>query len=469
MSLKKKIAFLCIGFVCILLVEAGINFYSSQAKAKLFHHVAKIELPAVRAMTLADMMHDGLRAVAMAAILESAKGNKEALVELLAEAREKAQSFREQLQVLEKLELTGEVKRALQATQPEMESYIQRTEKIVQLAQSEGPVAAQGGLDEFMESFRKLEVSMEQLGELIEKSAAATHENTGLYDLLQLIGFASGILFSVIFGYFLLRSATHQIQTFSEFIDSSAAGLIEASEQLQAASQKMASASSETAASLEETAASLEELSAAVKMNSDNTSKAEGLASQSLVTAQKGVQEVTLFNSMMEELQSSSQQMEEIVKVIDDIAFQTNLLALNASVEAARAGEMGKGFAVVAEAVRGLAQRSASSAKDISSLIQLSIEKIKAGGVSAKSSAEVMNQLFRGNQNVQVINKEIASGSYEQSQGLHQINVAMGSLDQSAQLSSQLANEVSASSLQISQLAEDLRTRLNDVKKQMLG
>lgn len=469
MTLKKQLAVLSGGFVLILLIEGAINFYSSQAKAKLFHQVANIELPAVRSMTLADMMHDGLRAVAISAILESAKGNKDAFIELDAEVQEKASDFRRYINELEALELSQEVKDAVSSAKPEMEAYITSTEKIVLLAKTEGPVAAQAGLDPFMASFRVLEDKMGALGELIEASAKATHSDTGSYDLIQSIGFVIGIIFAIVAGFFVTRSATKQIQTFSDFVKSSTDRLLAASQSLQDASQKMASASSETAASLEETAASLEELSATVKLNSDHSGRAEGLAMQSLNFAEKGVQQVNQFNVIMTDLQASSKQMEEIVKVIDDIAFQTNLLALNASVEAARAGEMGRGFAVVAEAVRGLAQRSASSAKDISTLIQQSIEKIQAGGASAQSTSVVMTELFEGNQKVQIINKEIASGSNEQSQGLHQINEAMGTLDQSAQVSSQLANEVSASSQQISQLAGELQTQLDTIQKQMLG
>src|SRR3990172_12477785 len=146
-----------------------------------------------------------------------------------------------------------------------------------------------------------------------------------------------------------------------------------ASRELSGASDQLSSGAQEQASSLEETAASLEEITGTVKQNADNTRQASQLAVGSRDVAEKGGHVVAEAVQSMSEINKSSKKIADIITTIDEIAFQTNLLALNAAVEAARAGEQGRGFAVVASEVRNLAQRSATAAKEIKTLIQDSV------------------------------------------------------------------------------------------------
>jgi uncharacterized phage infection (PIP) family protein YhgE len=143
----------------------------------------------------------------------------------------------------------------------------------------------------------------------------------------------------------------------------------------------------------------------------------------------------------MGEISESSRRIGEITDVIEDIAFQTNLLALNAAVEAARAGEQGKGFAVVAEAVRSLAQRSATSAKDIGSMIQESKAKIERGVQIADQGGVALRSMLQAVQEVSSLNERIALASKEQTAGLSQISKAMNQLDAATQANSMSAEE----------------------------
>ncbi|MNT42633.1 Methyl-accepting chemotaxis protein II [compost metagenome] len=154
----------------------------------------------------------------------------------------------------------------------------------------------------------------------------------------------------------------------------------------------------------------------------------------------------------MHDISKASKKIEEIINVIDDIAFQTNLLALNASVEAARAGEQGRGFAVVAEAVRTLAQRSAAAAKDITTLIKDSVEMIGRGTNLADKSGEVLKNIVTTVKKVSDLNNEISAASEEQSVGIQQISKAMADLDQSVQSNA-------ASSEEIASTAEEIRNQ----------
>jgi methyl-accepting chemotaxis protein len=239
--------------------------------------------------------------------------------------------------------------------------------------------------------------------------------------------------------------------------------------QLTSAGQILSEASTESAASLEETVASLEELSSMVRLNSDNAAQAATLSQSSKSSAEHGQEEMKNLIGSMHEISKSSRQIEEIISVIDDIAFQTNLLALNASVEAARAGEQGKGFAVVAEAVRTLAQRSASAAKDIGSLIRDSSDKVARGSTTADRSGEVLNTIVNSVKKVSDLNSEISTASSEQTNGIQQISKAMNQLDQSAQSNAASSEEIAASAEEISAQTFQMKKLVSDLNFLILG
>lgn len=239
--------------------------------------------------------------------------------------------------------------------------------------------------------------------------------------------------------------------------------------QLSTAGQNLSEASTEAAASLEETVASLEELSSMVKMNSDNAKQAAALSQSSKDSAELGQKEINQLIESMHDISKSSKKIEEIISVIDDIAFQTNLLALNAAVEAARAGEQGKGFAVVAEAVRALAQRSAVAAKDINGLIKDSVEKVDRGSTVADKSGEVLANIVNSVKKVADLNNEISAASVEQTSGIQQISKAMNQLDQGSQSNAASAEEVAASSEEISAQAQQMRNMVAELNQVIIG
>ncbi len=240
---------------------------------------------------------------------------------------------------------------------------------------------------------------------------------------------------------------------------------------LSSSSSSLSSASSESAASLEETVASLEELTSMIRQNADNAKTASDLSQLSKSTAQEGSTEIANLIQMMNEIAKSSSKIEEIITVIDDIAFQTNLLALNAAVEAARAGEQGKGFAVVAEAVRALAQRSATSAKEISGLISESAAQVEKGQKVADGSQQVLVKIVDSINKVAQLNTEIATASNEQSTGVSQISQAMNQLDQvtqanasSSETISHAASNLEHSTRSLTETVDSLQT-LTGIKK----
>lgn len=212
----------------------------------------------------------------------------------------------------------------------------------------------------------------------------------------------------------------------------------------------LSSRTEQQAASLDETASSMEQILSTVSNNEDNTRKANDLAQKASVSAARGGGVVSEVVDTMRTIQRSSAKISDIVGVIDGIAFQTNLLALNAAVEAARAGAQGKGFAVVASEVRTLAQRSATAAKEIGSMIDNSLNSIQQGAGLVEVAGKTMSEVLDDVKKVADIMDEIMVASGEQSRGISQINIAINQMDGVTQQNAGLVAEVAtaAGSLQ---------------------
>lgn len=198
------------------------------------------------------------------------------------------------------------------------------------------------------------------------------------------------------------------------------------------------------AASLQQTASSIEQLSGTVRQTADSARTANQLAASASSVAARGGEVVSQVVSTMDEINTSSKKIADIIGVIDGIAFQTNLLALNAAVEAARAGEQGRGFAVVANEVRSLAGRSADAAKEIKKLIESSVGDVQQGCRLVEQAGRTMQDVVTSVSEVAHIMDALSRASEEQSAGIQQINQAMGQMDQVTQGNAALVEEAAA-------------------------
>ncbi len=233
-------------------------------------------------------------------------------------------------------------------------------------------------------------------------------------------------------------------------VHASASSVKTGSDEIRAASDDLATRNEQQAASLEETASSMGEVTELVKKSADNAKAAQNAMTDTHKQAEDGGEVVKKAVDAMASIEKSSEEITQIIDVIDGIAFQTNLLALNAGVEAARAGEAGKGFAVVANEVRALAQRSAEAARDIKQLISNSTAQVGEGVNLVGETGTLLEAIVGQIGKVAGQVNEIASMSASQANNLDQVSQSVSAMDQMTQQNAAMVEESTAASRNLS-------------------
>ncbi|WP_191554833.1 methyl-accepting chemotaxis protein [Brevundimonas aurantiaca] len=253
------------------------------------------------------------------------------------------------------------------------------------------------------------------------------------------------------------NAAIAQLQQALSVVVGNIAGIRSGAGEISQAADDLSRRTEQQAAGLEETAAALDEITATVnktasgaRQASDVVQAAKGDAETSGVIVRDAVQ-------AMQAIEGSSDQISQIIGVIDEIAFQTNLLALNAGVEAARAGEAGRGFAVVASEVRALAQRSAEAAKEIKTLISTSSTQVGSGVKLVGQTGEALQRIVDRVAEIDGLVSEIAASAQEQAIGLAEVNTAVNQMDQVTQQNAAMVEQSTAASHSLAQEAQSLQ------------
>lgn len=239
-----------------------------------------------------------------------------------------------------------------------------------------------------------------------------------------------------------VRDATNSIHT--------------ASTEISAGNADLSVRTESQATSLQQTASAMEELTATVKQNAEHAAQANGLVASVSAKAAEGGAVVGQAVETMQAIKSSARRIEDIIGLIDGIAFQTNILALNAAVEAARAGEQGRGFAVVANEVRNLAQRSASAAKEIKQLIEESVKTVDAGARYVEGAKNSIEDIMASVRNVVVLMSEISTASQAQSDGIISVNREITQMDETTQQNAALVEQAATTSVGMREQADKL-------------
>ena len=300
----------------------------------------------------------------------------------------------------------------------------------------------------------------------VKNTINISHESAsslGTASLIMVIGLIAALFMSIITAFFIIRSIVKIVTESVKALSEGTTQVVSASEQISSASVSLAEGASSQASSVEEVSATIEEATASNNQNADNSREANILAQHSNDAAKIGNQRVGDLMVAMEQITASSQKISRIIKTIDEIAFQTNLLALNAAVEAARAGEHGLGFAVVAEEVKNLAERSAGAAKEITVIIEASIDQVKAGTDVANKTKESFTEILNGIKKTSDLIGEIAISAKEQAEGMNQIATAMGSVDQITQQNASASEETAAAAEELNAQAISMLENVSEL------
>jgi methyl-accepting chemotaxis protein len=257
-----------------------------------------------------------------------------------------------------------------------------------------------------------------------------------------------------------LTDLLQQVERAIVQVRASADSIGTASTEIAVGNQDLSTRTEQTASNLQSTASSLQQLTSTVNQSAESARTANQLAVSASEVARRGGTVVSEVVATMDQINTASKKIADIIGTIDGIAFQTNILALNAAVEAARAGEQGRGFAVVAGEVRSLAQRSAEAAREIKSLIGASVEKVESGSRLVQDAGSTMTEIVASVQRVSDMIGEISAAAAEQSQGIGQVNSAVNQLDQMTQQNAALVEESAAAAESLKDQSRQLATAM---------
>ena len=297
----------------------------------------------------------------------------------------------------------------------------------------------------------------------VEDIAKESNSSLGIASWVMIIGLIIALILSALVALYIIKSIVKIVTEAVKSLSEGTTQVVSASEQISSASVSLAEGASSQASSVEEVSATIEQATASNNQNADNSREANILAQHSNDAAKVGNQRVGDLMVAMQEITASSQKISRIIKTIDEIAFQTNLLALNAAVEAARAGEHGLGFAVVAEEVKNLAERSAGAAKEITGIIEASIDQVKAGTEVANKTKESFTEILNGIKKTSDLIGEIAISAKEQAEGMNQIAIAMGSVDQITQQNASASEETAAAAEELNAQALSMLDNVSEL------
>jgi methyl-accepting chemotaxis protein len=477
MKLKSTMETKLMGGTIALIALAAVLGYSGLSSAGKFKdEFAKVAGPTVTKVVLADKigsarteMVSAQRGIVLSALTKDGaelEQNQQKFKQHLESIQQALDQIRPLLHKEEAKTLVADIAASVSEWQPHYEEVVQQAaaghanEANRVRKQATAPI-----YNKIAAATTRLQaIQMESLAEekagVDDQIASSRRIAMGLVALCVIAGL---IVIAVVRG--ITRNIRRSIVQLAEGTEQVASAAV----QVSSASQSLAQGASEQAASLEETSSSSEEISSMTRKNAENSKVAAEFTGQ--VDQRVGAANHTLGQMVasMSEINTSSEKVSKIIKVIDEIAFQTNILALNAAVEAARAGEAGMGFAVVADEVRNLAQRCAQAAKDTAALIEESMSKSHDGMGKLDQVAEAIRSITESASKVKTLVDEINLGSQEQARGIEQISKAISQMEQVTQKNAANAEESASASEELSGQAETMNSVVGQLQTMVNG
>lgn len=460
-------------FITILgtLGVGAANLWCAAKTEAAITEVTEVRVPSIQGL---EQMNDGQSGVALRLSQALEEKNSDIRNNHLNVVKVKFAQIREGRTLYEPLPQTVEEKFEWDALLPLWKNWEEQAEKIVHLLEG-------GQIEEALELYKKNQSSgfilaEEALTKVLainykisaeQKIAARTAaRNSNLYGLLIAL---LSICVTTFFGFKISQDLIRLLSRMSIALTHSNKKISKTSQGLAKSSQFVASGSNTAASTLQETVKSMDEMSSMVAVNAKIAAQAAIFSDTCQKIALDGEKNVKDLIVSMEQISKGSKEMEDIIGVIDDIAFQINLLALNAAVEAARAGDQGKGFGVVAESVRTLAQKSANAAKEISSKISHSVKKIGKGTEIASTTSETFVKIANQIQKVATMNSDISIGSEDQSMGLGLISKVIYELERGAHQNVTTSEELARSSDDLGVQIQGLETMMSELTAFVTG
>ena len=488
---KRLIGFAAASLIFVTIIAGTAFWVLSQLTAAMSDIV--LTSTALRTEMQADMMHDALRADVFAALHAGRSGDETGKRAVMTDIGDHAKSLKDSFDKNLSLPLDPKIIHNLSKTKPTVDQYIRDAESIINEAFIDNRAAADH-LPAFLVSFKELEVAMEELGDEMEASVAASQAAEAVTARRALQSIVAVLVISVItmtlialqiirgiFSQlgaepaevneivknvaegnfeikidlaesdrssilFNVKSMVLQLSDIVNEVRAAANVIASSSEQVSATAQQMTSGVSQQAAGVEQTSATIEEIAASIGQNSQNANTTNSMALDASRQASESGQAVDKTAVVMKEIAKK-------IEVIDEIAYQTNLLALNAAIEAARAGDHGRGFAVVAGEVRKLAELSKVAAQEIIEMVGNSVAVAeKAGGL--------LKEMVPSIQKTSELIQEIAAASSEQAMCVGQVNAAMVQLNDVTQQNASASEELTATAVAMSAQAEQLNAMM---------
>jgi methyl-accepting chemotaxis protein len=493
-SFVVKLALMAGALLLSLIGIGALGTWNARSLSHRLGDIGEVQLPAVRHMTLLALHQDGIKSVALDALVQSDARSEKTTEELRKSFASHKDSLRDNFNSIEKLKLPKAALEMIGTLRDPIQVYLKNGESVFEPSVSGAPDTARKNIAAFEESFKTLQSDLADLSEAIElgarENASAAVKASHKAETTEMFALLGGSLFAALLAAYMIWDLRRILKMRLLTLTNEAERLQESSKSVQTSSQQLSATTSQQSAAIVETASTMEEMNAMLGQTSQNAALNLENVGHGQGQAEKGHAVIARLSSAMDEIQASNVKLDGLVKlingikektsVINEIVAETRLLSFNASIEAARAGAHGKGFAVVAEEVGKLASMSGkaageirglleSSAEEVTNVVKDTLKRVEGGRSASEDCAHLFNSLKTGLEKIAKSTEMISSAAQEQEQRIKETNRAMSHMSQGTHLNAQSVEVLSHQSGSLSDGAISLHQTIEHLRFTLLG